>query len=314
MRILGTTGREDIARAFIAEMHPGKYVEFCESVEPPIPRSDKWVLMISTMFGCPVGCQMCDAGGQYGGNLSAEEILRQIDSHITRRFPDRRIDVAKFKIQFARMGEPALNREVLDVLRYLPRGYDAPGLIPSVSSVAPSAGRRFFEELLEVKQDLYGGGRFQLQFSIHTTDEPLRDRLIPVDKWDLAAIADYGEAFYRRGDRKITLNAALVEGMPLESRVLLRHFDPDRFLLKITPLNPTYRAKEHDLTSCIDPSAGDGKHEIIEDLRMAGYEVLLSIGDPEENLIGSNCGQYVLRHLRETESLDGAYTYGVVSD
>ncbi len=314
MKIVGTTGRDDIARAYIAEMRPGMLVEFCEAVEPPIPRSRKWVLIVSTMFGCPVGCQMCDAGGQYGGNLSADEILSQIDFLIARRFPERRIDVSKFKIQFARMGEPALNRAVIDVLRRLPERYDAPGLMPSVSSVAPSAGARFFEELADVKQDLYRGGRFQLQFSIHTTDKALRDRLIPVDKWDLAEIAAYGGAFYRTGDRKITLNFALAEGMPLESQVLLRHFDPERFLLKITPLNPTYRAVEHKLTSRIDPEASEGKIALIEDLETAGYEVLLSIGEPEENLIGSNCGQHVLRHLREQEPLSGAYTYSVASD
>jgi 23S rRNA (adenine2503-C2)-methyltransferase len=190
--------------------------------------------------------------------------------------------------------------------------------MPSVSSVAPSAGAGFFEELAAVKQKLYSGGRFQLQFSIHTTDRALRDRLIPVKKWDLAEIAAYGESFYRKGDRKITLNSALAKGMPLDSQVLLRHFDPDRFLLKITPLNPTYCALQHDLESRIDPGASEGKIALIEELKAAGYEVLLSIGEPEENLIGSNCGQYVLRHLKAQErlrkALGGAYTYSVVSD
>jgi len=314
MKIVGTTGREDIARAYIAEMRPGKLVEFCESVEPPIPRRDKWVLIVSTMFGCPVGCQMCDAGGQYGGNLTVDEILEQTDFLIERRFPDRRVDVAKFKIQFARMGEPALNPEVIDVLRRLPERYDAPGLMPSVSSVAPAAGGRFFDELCKVKQEQYPAGRFQLQFSIHTTDRALRDQLIPVKKWSFDEIAAYGEAFRRPGDRKITLNFALAEGMPIEGQVLLKHFDPDRFLLKITPLNPTYRAVEHDLTSRIDPEVADGHSGLIAELESSGYQVLLSIGEPEENLIGSNCGQYVLRHLKAQETLREAYTYDLVED
>jgi 23S rRNA (adenine2503-C2)-methyltransferase len=313
MKIVGTTGREDIARAYIAELHTGKLVEFCESVEPPIPRKDKWVLIVSTMFGCPVGCQMCDAGGQYGGNLSAGEILSQIDFLIGRRFPDRHVEVAKFKIQFARMGEPALNREVIDVLRRLPVRYHAPGLVPSVSSVAPAAGVDFFDELRDVKEELYPGGRFQLQFSIHTTDRALRDRLIPVRKWSFTEIAAFGETFYKSGDRKITLNFALAEDMPVDPGVLLRHFDPERFLLKVTPLNPTYRALENKLTSGIDPENTQPAPRFIAELESAGYQVLLSIGEPEENLIGSNCGQYVLRHLKAQGILDDAYTYDLVS-
>ena len=137
MRIVGTTGRDDIARAYLGEMRPGRYVEFCESLEPPLPRSAKWVLIVSTMFGCPVRCLMCDAGGEYHGNLSSGEILCQIDFLTHKRFPDKRIGVKKFKVQFARMGEPSLNRSVLEVLRELPGRYRAPGLIASVSSVAP---------------------------------------------------------------------------------------------------------------------------------------------------------------------------------
>jgi len=309
MKIVGTTGRDDIARAYIAEMRPGRLVEFCESVEPPIPRKDKWVLIVSTMFGCPVGCQMCDAGGQYGGNLSAGEILSQIDFLIERRFPDRHVDVSKFKIQFARMGEPALNPNVIDVLRRLPDRYNAPGLMPSVSSVAPSGGAGFFDELAGVKANLYGGGRFQLQFSIHTTDGALRDRLIPVKKWDFGEIAAYGENFHEQGDRKITLNFALAEGMPVDPEVLLGHFEPELFLLKLTPLNPTYRAAEHQLASRIDPECAGESPRMVADLKAAGYDVLFSAGDAEENLIGSNCGQYVQRHLRAREALSRAYTY-----
>ncbi len=314
MRIVGQAGRDDIATAYIAEMRPGKLVELCESVEPPIPRRDKWVLIVSTMFGCPVSCQMCDAGGQYAGNLSADEIMSQIDFLVSRRLAGRRVDVSKFKVQFARMGEPSLNRAVVEVLRRLPREYHAPGLMPSLSSVAPTAGAGFFDALAEVKSALYGGGRFQLQFSIHTTDPELRDRLIPVNKWSLDEIAKYGERFLSPGDRKVTLNFALAEGMPVDAGILLRHFDPEKFLLKITPLNPTYRAAEHDLTSRIDPRAGDRKPEPVEQLEAAGYQVLLSIGEPEENLIGSNCGQYVQRHLRAQDLLGDAYTYDVVND
>jgi 23S rRNA (adenine2503-C2)-methyltransferase len=314
VKIVGFTGRQDIAITRIAELRHGKFVEFVESVQPPIPRDKKWVLIVSTMFGCPVGCLMCDAGGQYGGTLSEREILAQIDFMVRSRFPGGRIPVEKFKVQFARMGEPSLNPAVLDVLRDLPGIYDAPGLMPSVSTIAPAGSERFFDDLIEIKNALYRAGRFQLQFSIHTTERDLRDRLVPVRKWSLREISAYGERFHAEGDRKITLNAALVAGMPLDPHILLDYFDVAKFLVKITPVNPTYQALRNKLTSYITPAMEESRYDVVGRLRDAGFEVLVSIGETEENHIGSNCGQFVMRHLREAEPLEHSYTYTVERD
>jgi len=254
---------------------------------------------------------MCDAGGYFHGKPSAEEILAQIDFIVRNRYPDGRVPSRQFKIQFARMGEPALNDAVLDVLDELPRRYDAPGLMPSISSVAPFGTDAFFERLLEIKNRLYADGHFQFQFSIHTTDLVLRDELVPVKKWDFAKMAEFGKRFYREGDRKITLNFALAQGQPLDPAVLLEYFSPDIFLIKITPLNPTYRAVENNLETYINSNADASQDEIVAALEEAGYQVIVSIGEVEENLIGSNCGQYLRRHLEAEEGLSGGYTYAL---
>lgn len=319
MRIVAKAGREDIAVVYIAEMGPGDYhekdklVEFVESLQPPIPRSEKWVLIISTLYGCPVGCVFCDAGIRYGGKLSKEDMLSQIDFLILNRFGGRTVPVKKFKIQFARMGEPALNENVLDVLSELPDLYDAPGLMPSVSTIAPHGTNVFFERLLEIQREVYHG-RFQLQFSIHTTDDAKRDTLIPVRKWDLKKIGDYGKRFYTDNGRKITLNFALAEGMPVDPNVLRVHFPPDTFLIKLTPINPTFSARKEKITSHILPDQKD--YEIIDRLKDCGYEVILSIGEILENNIGSNCGQHVMNYLKEKENegegLTESYTYPLI--
>ena len=306
MRIVASTGREDIAVAYVAETAGGRLVEFTEAVQPPLPRERKWVLIVSSLYGCPVRCAICDAGDSYQGKMSAGEILEQIDFLVDRRYPDRRVSSAKFKIQFARVGEPSLNPAVLDVLTELPRRYDAPGLLPSVSSVAPVGCDAFFEQLRDIKSRLYGGGRFQLQFSIHTTDESLRDRLIPMRKWGLDRIGSYGTGFRDAGDRKVTLNFALARGTPVDPDVLLRWFDPADFLVKITPINPTHRAVMNGIVSHVDPGREEAGAEI-ECLRSAGYDVLLSIGELEENRIGSNCGQYIQTHLESKERLGDGY-------
>lgn len=309
MKVIAEYGNEDIAKVYVARMRekdpdsPEEHlVEFVESVQPPLPRDKKWVLIVSSMFGCPIKCKMCDAGGGFSGRLSADEILAQIDHMVRRRFPDGRIPIPKFKIQFARMGEPTLNHSVLDAMKRLPEVYDAPGLNVSLSTVAPSTpvAESFLERLVAVKDRCYPGGRFQLQFSIHTTDQVKRDELIPVKKWSMERIAEYSKGFARpeKGDKKVTLNFAPAVGYPIDPEVIRRHFEPSRFLIKLTPLNPTVRSAEESLASAIDPRDLGSSEELVSAFRREGFEVILSIGELEENRIGSNCGQYIQRALK----------------
>lgn len=309
MKVLATTGTDDIALVHIADFGGGKLAEFVESLQPPLPRKKKWVMIVSTLFGCPVGCLMCDAGNAYEGKLSREDIFAQIDFLVEKRFPEGLIDVEKFKIQFARMGEPSINTSVLAVLEELRSRYRAPGLMASLSTVAPARAEHFFERLLEIKKSHYAGGAFQFQFSVHTTDDALRDRIVPIKKWSFAGMAAYGERFFARGDRKITLNFALARQTPVAPEILVRYFDPDKFLLKITPLNPTYKAGDNGLTSYLDPYGQGESDPLVERLRRAGYDVIVSIGEVEENQIGSNCGQYVLRHIENQRQIRDGYSY-----
>lgn len=311
MKVIARAGIEEVAWVYLGDYGDGRRVEFVESLQPPIPREEKWVLLVSTLLGCPVGCPFCDAGGDYAGMLSAEEVFQQIDYPVRRRYPSGSVPAEKWKIQFARMGEPALNPAVLTVLDELPSRYDAPGLLPSLSTVAPASSDQFFRELLAIKRRRYSGGRFQLQFSLHTTDDQRRDELVPVKKWSFGQIADYASDWYEVGDRKVTLNFALAEDSPLDPTVLLRHFSPERFLLKITPLNPTFAAKAAGLSSYINPDLPDEADPRLTRLREAGYRVLLSIGEREEDRIGSNCGQYIRRYLADNADLPGAYDYSL---
>jgi len=310
MKIVASAGHPEVAMVYVVEF-PNGLVECVEAVQPPRLREEKWVLMISTLFGCPIACQMCDAGGHYRGKLTEPEMFAQIEYLIEQRYPDGYVPSEQFKIQFARMGEPALNLAVIDLLEKLPGKINAPGLMPSVSTIAPHGTDEFFERLIGVKNQVYPRGGFQFQFSIHTTDPDLRDQIIPVKKWDFERMAIFGEEYYQPGDRKITLNFALAENSPLDPDVLLQYFDPDRFLIKVTPLNPTYQAESTGLTSYVDPNDKVAVYPELEKIREAGYRVIISIGEQEENLIGSNCGQYVQKHVLESGGLSAGYTYQV---
>jgi len=311
MEIAAKVGSDDIAVVYVGKFPDDELVEFVEAVQPPMPRGDKWVLMLSTLYGCPVECKMCDAGGFYHGKISKERLLAQLDYMVQRHYPDGVIPCRQFKIQFARMGEPSFNPAVLELLHELPSRYQAPGLMPSLSTIAPGGVDGFFEELLQIKNQLYPGGQFQFQFSLHTSDEALRRELIPVRTWTFAQMAAFGERWYRPGDRKITLNFALAKDIPLRAADLIPHFDPDKFLIKITPLNPTYTAASHGLDSYIDTATGEMSGAVVEGLEAAGYRVIVSVGELEENRIGSNCGQYVLKHVMAESKLGSGYLYKI---
>lgn len=311
MRILGETGDSSIATVYMAEQEHGKVIEFVEALQTPYARSERWVLMVSTLYGCPVRCMICDAGGQYQGKPTAEQILEQIDYMVDRWFPERIIPCKKFKIQFARMGEPALNPAVLEVLEKLRSRYDAPGLIPSISTIAPHGCDKFLEAMLEIKNRIYLNGNFQFQYSLHSTNEKQRDQLIPVRKWGFKQLSEFGDRYFQPGDRKITLNFALAKGMELDPMVLLSYFDPAKYMIKITPVNPTCQAVKNGLISYVDLTNPGQQLEITEQLNSSGYDVIVSIGEIEENRIGSNCGQYVLKYMQTRNEMQDGYTYPI---
>lgn len=300
MKVMTKTGIPDLAEVYLAEFRgdPRLGAEFVDACgEAGGDRRNKWVIIISTQFGCPAGCLMCDAGGGYRGDLTAGEMICQIESVFAAHQDIDPGECRKLKIQFARMGEPALNDAVLKTIGWLGEGY--PECIPCVATLAPAGREDWFAGLL----DLRGRFReFQLQLSVNTTDPGVRDVLMPIDKLPLEWLAEYGREFHRTGRRKPLLNFALSDSIPLDPEDVARLFDPESFAVKLTPLNPTVNAANNELKSF----GGEGDARELVELRAAqfeglGYQVIRSVGDWEENRIGSNCGQLAARLLESEQ-------------
>ena len=306
MRVISRTQEHEIASVFIAEDEAGRRIEFVESTQPPMDISKKWVIILSTLYGCPVDCKFCDAGGDYKGKLSAEDIFFQIDYLVKHRFPSGIPETDKFKIQFARMGEPSLNPAVLDVLEQFPTKYPINNFVGSLSTIAPHGTDAFFERLLNIKKKYYDRS-FQLQFSLHSTDDDQHNSLIPIKKWSFEKMGEYGNRFFSEGGKKLTLNFALGKDNILDPQILLKHFDPDIFLIKVTPVNPTFKARMNNIDSLIVRE--EKEYAVVDALKAAAYEVILSIGEWEENKIGSNCGQYIRTLDQTTHMPEGSYSY-----
>jgi 23S rRNA (adenine2503-C2)-methyltransferase len=79
----------------------------------------------------------------------------------------------------------------------------------------------------------------------------------------------------------------------VDPEVIASHFDPEKFAVKLTPLNPTAKAMKNGLASALDPLEPSVGAELAKAFNNLGFETILSIGEVEENKIGSNCGQFV---------------------
>lgn len=307
MKIISSIGKEESSVIHIAESARGEIMEFVESLAAGVPREEKWVLIVSTLYGCPVSCSMCDAGNYYHGRISKEGIFAQIDHMVTKYYPERKIPVKDFRIEFTRMGEPSFNMNVAEVLEEFGYYFDAPGFIPVISTIAPKSADEFFDELLRIKLEKYDRGNFLLQFSIHTTDEAARDKLIPVKKWKFEKIAEYGRRFFKIGDKRINLVFAASQGLPVEPEKLNGLFDPDVFRIKITSMNPTYNVAGANL---IIENAADVEtlmRELSDKFEQSGYEVTSSEMNFEDDMIGSSCGQNIVTHSGKRQKLADAY-------
>ncbi len=306
MELIAKYGKEDLAILYIAK-NQGKIVEFVESLQPPIPREKKWVLIISTMYGCPIGCLMCDAGEFYHGKISKDDMMEEIDLMIRSRFPDGKVPITKFKIQFARMGEPTLNEEVLDLLKELPSTYEAPGLMPCISTIAPKGSEEFLENLIKIKDKYYSKGNFQLQFSIHSTNEETRSKWMSSNIWTIEEIGKYGEKWFKEGDRKVTLNFAVAKDSEIDPDIILKYCDPSKYWIKLTPVNPTEKAIYNKLKSGITEENSESV-SLVQEFKERGFEASISIGEWEENDIGTNCGQFATKYQNGEVKIKETYT------
>ncbi len=290
LKVISKISIDKVASTYVGYVRNNKkdLIEFVDSTPPPeSDKKKKWVIIVSSQIGCPLRCRFCDASSYFRGNLRKEEILSQVN-HILGLYPainPNRIE--KFKIQFARMGEPSLNPEVIDAMLTIREKY--PQYIPCIATTAPLGSERFFERLLEIKDHF---ADFQLQFSVNSTDSALRDKIMPFKKQSLKWISRYSERFYSSGKRKVVLNFALSCDSEIDYDVIGSYFNPKICIIKLTPVNPTRNAVASGFNVTEDYNRVYSSLKThSENLIRRGFQSIISIGDMRENTVLSNCGQ-----------------------
>jgi len=191
---------------------------------PLLPLSEKWVITISTQYGCSMGCTFCDVPKVGPGRNATYEDLR--DQVLTGLALHPEITATKrLNVHFARMGEPTWNTDILDFahsLRREVRPYVGRSLVhPVVSTMMPRHNDNLFAFLadwMELK-NYYFRGDAGLQISVNSTDDADRETMFSGNALSLSEVAKIGKDLDMPKGRKITLNFA-VAGYEIDAEKL----------------------------------------------------------------------------------------------
>ncbi len=262
-----------------------------------LPLEEKWVITISTQYGCSMGCKFCDVPKVGPGkNATLEDLINQVKAGISLHPEVKKTN--RLNVHFARMGEPSWNgRSVIGATEYLYEYLkDFAHFHPVVSTMMPRGNKKlkdFIHKWMHLKNELLEG-EAGLQLSINSTDEIEREHIFNGNALRLSEIADImKEIPYVRG-RKITLNFAVADSWTIDPLVLKHWFSPADYIIKLTPMHKTNAANEHDIKTSGDYTEYYPYAHIEEQLKAEGYDVLVFIASKEEDESCITCGNAIL--------------------
>ena len=196
-------------------------------------RHNRWMIGVSCMSGCPVGCKFCATGNlKKWRNLSAEEIVEQVE-FVIRKNPDYNPnDSFEFKINYTRMGEPFFNLDnVRKAIEILDKRYKNVHHYVSTIGIKGS-------DFDWVKENI------TLQISLHSLDEERRHNLIPIG--NLMSIEELGR-IRTNSNLKTTVNMTLVDYADFDINRLKAYFDPTYFFIKLSPINENNISEKNNM-------------------------------------------------------------------
>lgn len=165
------------------------------------------VICCSVQSGCPVGCSFCGTGKFFVRNLSANEIVQQVESALSTIDCDMK-DIDKFQIMFMSMGEPFCNYTSLELaIKTLNKEYPNAQLL--VSTSAPASLFMYMSDFTKLSRIIDNVG---LQFSVHESTDENRRKLIPTNTSTLRQMASAGEFWASYVGRKPFFNYCVHEG------------------------------------------------------------------------------------------------------
>lgn len=260
--------------------------------------TEKWVVTISTQYGCSSDCKFCDVPkvGK-GKNATYDDLKNQVITGIS--LHPEITSTKRLNVHFARMGEPTWNFNVIDFTQEMRKElypYINKSLIhPVVSTMLPRKNKnltRFLADWMEIKNYTFRGDA-GLQLSINSTNEKERIDMFSGNALTLEEISEIGKYLDSPKGRKITLNFA-VANYEINAEKLRDLFHPEKFIVKLTPMHKTYTAIENDIKTYGDYTTYYPYQQIEQELKQVGFDVLVFIASEYEDLGRITCGNAIL--------------------
>ena len=226
---------KDGTRKYLIRTAPGIEVEAVYI--PDVGRAG--ALCVSSQVGCTLNCTFCHTGTQkLVRNLTAAEIVAQVQ--VCRddldEWPSPSEDRRLSNIVFMGMGEPLYNLDAVS---------DAIDIISDNEGIALSRRRMTVSTSGVVPQLDALGTRTQamLAISLHATNDPLRDVLVPLNKkYNLEQLMAGIRAYPGLSNaRRVTFEYVMLKGVndsPAEARELVKLIDGIPAKVNLIPFNP----------------------------------------------------------------------------
>jgi 23S rRNA (adenine2503-C2)-methyltransferase len=103
--------------------------------------------------------------------------------------------------------------------------------------------------------------------------------------------------------RKITLNFA-VANYEIDAQKLAKLFNPEHFIVKLTPMHKTPEAIENNIVTPGDYTSYYPYQEAEKNLREAGFDVLVFIASKEEDEGMITCGNVLLNRKEPSNAIE----------
>lgn len=269
-----------------------------------MPLSEKWVITLSTQYGCPMKCTFCDVPNiKFNGNASFEDMKQQLYRAIS-LFPGVKY-TERLNVHFARMGDGSFNEAVVKFSHWMYKnkhqikkdtGLTIETLHPVFTTMFPKAGKakilvKWWAE--DIKNIIYNG-QAGLQFSINSTNEDQRTEMFQGMQTTLEELSAFCRDLPEPIGRKYCLNFALADGYETDGKKLSRLFDVEKFMVKITPIHNNSACEAHNIRTVEGYHSFTPYKEAEESFKSAGFDVLVFIPsqDEEDGII--TCGNAIL--------------------
>lgn len=269
-----------------------------------MPLSEKWVITLSTQYGCVQKCNFCSVPNvKFRGNASFDDLYQQFVNALS-MFPNVNY-VERLNIHFARMGEPIFNESVFEFAKWLYQnkraiqknlGIRIETLHPVLTTSLPNTYSLLEERIHEwtkIKNDLYNG-QAGLQFSINSTNDAQRDHMFGGSSLSLEQIAKIAERMEVPVGRKYCLNFAYSTDFEIDAVKLASMFDSEKFMCKITPIHNNQECVKNGIKTIGGYDTYNPYRKVEQALIAAGFDVLVFVPsmDEEDGLV--TCGNAVL--------------------